>query len=256
MRADVFPRFGWIEASVRYAGTFGVNEKKAYRARFSLSEAAVSRDQDAFLMRLAETIGAGSVIKRRGRLEAIAELPNAPLFELPSMSAWLAEALGSRFEEVEGVRRSEPSATILRPIVTAILGRRRLSFDYHGRKGRTRREVSPHSVVRVAGRLHLRAWDHGRGAPRDFVMARILSVRLSEEAGFVDRAEDHEWSEWAWIEVRAKPEEDAAALRLDYGLEPLTEDRLQHRVRRAHLIYLLDEGKGGVPAPVTVREVD
>ena len=256
MGFDTFPRLGWVEASLRYAGAFGVNEKKAYRVRFALSEAAVSRDQDAFLMRLAETDGAGSVVKQRGRLAVIAKLPDAPLFELPSTGAWLAEVLGSRFEEVEAVQRSEPPAAILRPIVRAILARRLLSFDYHGRKGRTRREVSPHAVVHAAGRLHLRAWDHGRGAPRDFVMARILWAKLGEEAGFVDRVEDHEWSEWARIEVRAKPEEDAAAVRLDYALDPLIGDRVHHRVRRAHLIYLLDEGSGGVPAPVTVREVD
>lgn len=249
-------RLGWIEASLRYAGVFGVNEKKAYGARFSLSEAAISRDQDAFLRRLAGTDAAGSVVKRHGRLVMVGELPEPSLFELPLMRVWLAEALRSHFEELEAVRRSEPPAAILRPIVGAILGRKRLSFDYHGRRGRARREVSPHTVVHAAGRLHLRAWDHARGEPRDFVMARILSVSLGNDTGFVDRAEDHEWSEWARIEVCAKPEEEAAALRLDYGLDPLIGNRVHHRVRRAHLIYLLDEGNGGVPAPVTIREID
>lgn len=43
-------------------------------------------------------------------------------------------------------------------------------------------------------------------------------------------------------------------LRLDYDLNPEIGHLKYHRVRRAHLTYLLDEGGGGVSAPVTVRE--
>ena len=256
MTIDITQRLGWIEASLRNAGAFSVNEKKAYMARFSLSGAAVSRDQDAFLRHIAGTEAAGSVAKRRGRLVLVEPLPDKPLFNLPPLRAWLADALGSRFEEVETVRRSQPPAEVLEPIVKAILESRRLIFDYHGRDGPTRREVSPHTIVYAAGRLHLRAWDHDRGAPRDFVMTRIPWVKLGSKAGFTGQTEDHEWSERVWIEVAPKPEEDRTALRLDYGLDPLVGDRAFHRVRRAHLIYLLDEGEGGVASPVVVRRAD
>ena len=141
-------------------------------------------------------------------------------------------------------------------IVRAILEKRHIIFDYHGRDGPSRREVSPHTVVYVADRLHLRGWDHNRGAPRDFVMTRIRWVKLGTKAAFYDRTEDHEWSERVWIEVSPKPGEDREALRLDYGLNPEVGDRALYRIRRAHLIYLLDEGEGGVAAPVIVRRAD
>lgn len=83
-----------------------------------------------------------------------------------------------------------------------------------------------------------------------------MLVLTSNNADFCDRSEDREWSERVWIVVTPKPDEDLAALRLDYGLDSGMGDQASHRVRRAHLIYLLDEGEGGVTAPVTVRRAD
>lgn len=256
MRGSLLQRFGWIEASLRYSGAFAVLEKKAYAERFSLSEAAVSRDQDMFLVELARAEGTGRVVKRNGRLEVASGIPDKAIFDPAPMRHWLAEALGSRFEQVGTVKRAEPSAAILRPVVQAILARRRLLIDYHGRSGPARRDISPHVIVDAAGRLHLRAWDHGKNAPRDFVMTRIISVSRGSSTDYVGQEMDRDWFERVSIEVRVKPSEECAPLRLDYALDPVLGDRVFHKVRRAHLPYLLEKEEGGVPSPVVVCEAE
>jgi hypothetical protein len=44
---DVF--FGWIEACLRYGGTFGPSEKAVYCQHFGLSEPSASRHQAEFV---------------------------------------------------------------------------------------------------------------------------------------------------------------------------------------------------------------
>lgn len=253
-------RFPWIEASLRYAGRFGVPEKKAYRHRFDLTDGMISRDQDTFRRLFNERFGASVVIKERGRLrlDDATRLPVEPVFPpLPEMREWLGVVLGPRFERVPPILRAEPPDMILRQIVQAIDERRPLRFTYQPRRGgKGERVVSPHVIVDIVGRLHLRGWDHGRNAPRDFVLSRILSIgRQVESQGYVEQAKDPDWNCYVTLEICLREGEELAAVSPDYQLDD--SGRATRRVRKAHVRYLVDGEaqlkNGELRPPVIVR---
>lgn len=252
-------RFGWIEASLRLSGRFGTLEKKAYRDVFGLTEGMVSRDQDRFTRVFNELCGFAAVVKRRGRLEPATDrpFPEVPCFGLPDMTRWLADVLGGRFEAVPPIRRAEPRHGILQPVVQAIGSRRPLRFVYRSRRGGEElRTVSPHVIVHIVGRLHLRGWDHVRNGPRDFVLTRLADVALVDsEPAYVGLEHDKEWAEHAMLEVRLREGEDPAALRADFDLDEF--GVALRRVRRAHSRYFVDgdalKSDAVMRSPVTVR---
>lgn len=253
-------RFGWIEASLRFAGCFGVPEKKAYRGRFGLTDGMVSRDQEAFRRQFNAQCGRPVIVKRCGRLEPAADapLPATPMFLMPNVTRWLEEALGGRFEAVTPIRRMEPRPDVLQAVVRALVARRSLWLEYRPRRGEKGvRIVSPHTMVHTAGRLHLRGWDHARNEPRDFVLVRMLAAGVSEGSpAYVGPEYDRDWAEHVILEIRPRDGEDVSALQTDYSLDEF--GVATRRVRRAHMRYLIDEDAPETdPAfrsPVTVRQ--
>lgn len=185
-------------------------------------------------------------------------MPAKPVFQpTPGMTQWLREALGSRFEAVRSVGRTEPRPEILREIVQALHYKQPVRFQYQPRQGdRATRIVSPHVIIAAVGRLHLRGWDHDRSAPRDFVLSRIIAIgEVSDDYRYVDQVDDTDWSEHVDIEVRLRDGEILAAVRPYYDLDEF--GRRSIKVRKAHLPYLIGESKteqrAHFVAPVTVR---
>jgi len=66
---------------------------------------------------------------------------------------------------------------------TALLQRRRLRIDYHGRgrDERRQRDVSPQRLVHYRDNWYLDAWCHWRGALRSFAVDSITSVRVLDQ---------------------------------------------------------------------------
>ena len=237
-------RLPWIEASLRFAGRFGANEKKAYRHHFELTDGMVSRHQDAFVRHMNERCAAVVVIKERGRLRLAndATLPAAPVFSpLPTMTEWLGVMLGPQFEVVAPIQRAEPQHAVLRELVQAISDRQPLRFRYQPRRGSpNERLVSPHVIVHAAGRLHLRGWDHARNAPRDFALTRMTEVtRTDGIQRFVSQEHDPDWHEQVVLEVRLREGQDRDAVRPDYDLG--ASDCSTRKVRKAYAGYLIDD---------------
>lgn len=78
-------------------------------------------------------------------------------------------------------RRSEPAC--FQVVAHALLARKRLRFQYHGR-GRgdvTARKVSPQRLVHYRDNWYLDAWDHGKRALRTFAADRVRTPRLLDE---------------------------------------------------------------------------
>lgn len=252
-------RYPWIEACLRFGGRFGVVEKKAYRHRFDLTDSMVSRDQDVFFRMFVEHCGCGVIEKERGRLRLAdaSTLPAEPIFSpLPKMADWLECVLGSRFEIVPTIRRAEPQHVILREVVQGIVEERPLRIRYQPRRGAAGdRHISPHAIIHIVGRLHLRGWDHERNAPRDFVLSRIAFVgELAATPGYVGREFDQAWWDQAHLDVRLRDGEEPDVARPDYNLDALGRGTML--VRKAYVPYLVDDGAPDdniLRAPVTVR---
>ncbi|MFC3550578.1 helix-turn-helix transcriptional regulator [Lysobacter cavernae] len=70
-----------------------------------------------------------------------------------------------------------------RNVATAVLDRKRLSFEYRARSTdeKTRRTVSPQRLTHYRENWYLDAWDHEREALRSFSVDRISAARLLDE---------------------------------------------------------------------------
>ena len=87
-------------------------------------------------------------------------------------------------------RRMDEQA--FRAVCSAVLGRKRLAFEYRARSTdeTTRRTVSPQRITHYRDNWYLDAWDHEREGLRSFSVDRITHARgLDEVAIDVDEAE-------------------------------------------------------------------
>ena len=257
MRIRLERRYGWIEACLRWAGCFGVAEKAAYREVFGLTDSMVSRDQDSYRRLLNEGFSGQPVLHKRGRLEVAGDAPLPYRFSLPEVTRWLAEVLGSKFEHVPPIHRADPQPEVIQALVQALSSKRPIRFSYQPRQGEeARRFVSPHVIVHVVGRLHLRGWDHERNSPRDFVLTRMSDVSLADDkAAFIGQEHDAEWSEHVRLDVVPREAKNVDALRWDFKLDGYRED--PPKVRKAYMRYLIDgdapESIDAFRSPVIVR---
>lgn len=145
-------------------------------------------------------------------------------------------------------------------IVQAILDKRALRLGYQPRSGnRSDRLVSPHTIVHAVGRLHVRGWDHGWNAARDFVLARISAIsRADALQNYVGVEQDRDWHEQVVLKIRLRDGESLAAVAPDYGLGP--SDNIRRKVRKAHAGYLIDDDSVDreriFGTLVTVKQID
>lgn len=256
-------QLGWIEAAIRYAGRFHAAEKRAYREIFGLSEPSVSRRQarfvDVFERACGHKVFARSVA---GRLQGGAlclkndvVLPRQHVFaRVPRAERWLEDALGQvRYQAFE-ITRADPDPDVLRAIVRAIQDKRSLGITYHSRRERSQRSISPHVIVKVAGRMHVRGWDHARNDYMDFVITRI-SQTFNVDDAFVVRSHDKEWSNFADLIIEDLMGQQSAVregIRRDFGLG--NDGRRTLRVRKAITPYLVDDIDDGFESPVRIYE--
>jgi len=87
-----------------------------------------------------------------------------------------------------GMRKVDEAT--FRHVASAVLGRKRLRFDYRARSTDTltARQVSPQRLTHYRDNWYLDAWDHGRDALRSFALDRIRHAQVLEEAA-IDRDE-------------------------------------------------------------------
>lgn len=78
-------------------------------------------------------------------------------------------------------RHPEPAS--FAPVARAVLARRRIHFEYHGRgrDGVTERTISPQRLVHYRENWYLDGWDHRKRALRTFAVERIAKPHVLEE---------------------------------------------------------------------------
>ena len=101
----------------------------------------------------------------------------------------LEEQAGGKRWPVERVRviASRPRKLdehVFRSVASAVLGRKRLSFEYRARSTdeKTRRTVSPQRITHYRDNWYLDAWDHDREALRSFAVDRIGAAKMQDDA--------------------------------------------------------------------------
>ncbi len=130
--------------------------------------------------------------------------------------------------------------TTLAEVVKAIAERAMMQIRYQSiaRDEEQERVISPHAFGWDGVRWHARAYCHLRGAFRDFVLGRILSVGTST-ASTVDADADAEWQ--TSVDLILKPHDDLSprqrkGVEIDYGMK---NGKVTVACRQAMLFYTL-----------------
>lgn len=257
--------FGWIEACLRYGGEFGASDKIIYRQIFGVSEGTVSRHQNEFAAafeaecsKVLQRDGSGRLVSGKLVLCADVKLPDQPVFvRMPTLQRWLQETLGSaRYLEPEPLRQ-DPASWIVRTIVQAIRAKVPLRITYHSRKGVSERITSVYALVHVVGRTHMRAFDHSKNEPRDFVLSRITDAHLSPgSVTYVGVEKDSEWGQMQTVVVSERSDvtekNDSDGVRLDYKLDESGQRKL--KLNKTIIRYIVDEIYFGFESPVKIEK--
>lgn len=135
---------------------------------------------------------------------------------------------------------NRPAIEVLAAVTRAIAGRRAVSVSYvSSSSGATEREIVPLALADNGLRWHVRAYDRRTSSFRDFVLTRVRSVRVLQDAPLPGEAvaNDVQWSREVEMEVVPHPDFSRPELvALDY---PMTEGVLRIRARAALAGYVL-----------------
>ncbi|MEO5365488.1 MAG: WYL domain-containing protein [Magnetococcus sp. WYHC-3] len=100
------------------------------------------------------------------------------------------------------------------------------------------RWITPHSLGFDGYRWHARALCHRSETFKDFVLARIVSIRLTKPHE-VNPEQDREWHEMVEVKIGPHPgltESQRKAIELDYGMK---DGHMAVQVRRGFIYYFL-----------------
>lgn len=258
-------RFGWIEACLRYAGEFGAAEKIMYCETFGLSEPSASRHQAefeaGFEKRCGEVFERDDKHRVRGgklSLHEDAQLPREPVFpRMPNLPQWLQQNLGGNSYFEERIRRRDPDPWVMRPLIRSIRSKMPIRISYHSRNGESDRVVSPHAIILVAERMHMRAFDHSNNEHRDFVLSRITKAEtISDGPKYIGSDQDISWANFRKLVIEEKnvtsEESSRIGVRLDFGLDEGGNKTVQVREPLVH--YLIDNMSEAYSSPIRIRE--
>lgn len=258
MKLELKERLGWIELMIRTTSGFGGAEKKACQALFRVSDAGLSTDQVRFVEGFNEAHGKTVVEITAGKivLRPKAELLPDPVFTLPSSDEVLQSTIGARLSVCSPVARREPDPGVAMALAQGIQRQLTVLLDYLSRTEAGEpfaRVVSPHSVVWVAGRYHLRAYDHSWNRWADFVLSRIVHCSVVE--GSEDRhrpaSGDADWHEMVKVEIFSRTMPMPAGVGREYGINETGRQVVE--IRKALAPYVVDDHPEEFRDPLSVR---
>lgn len=131
------------------------------------------------------------------------------------------------FHDADRMLRPHLDGEAIRVVLAALRHQRTVRIVYLAKKGTRQRLLSPHHLIYVDNRYHLRAFCHSGQIGLDFVLSRIQQAELSTEDWISERY-DQDWNSMEVLSFSVNqelPEETRVSLRHAYALrdgEPLT----------------------------------
>ena len=165
----------------------------------------------------------------------------APLFINPSLVSYTywSDSVSAKVATTPTPLR-DPSLPSLQTIARALHNGYSLQIEYQSLSSETRskRRITPHTIVFDGYRHHVRAYCHLKKDFRDFVLGRIFAVRDVGEPGLT-KQDDEAWNTSIILRIGSHPDLNAsqqAIIQKDFGMK---NGELQLRVRQAMLFYTL-----------------
>lgn len=196
--------------------------------RFDVQRVIASRDIQEYLKRTKDRL------KYIHQLNGYIPQKNfIPLHEHSTQAA--IELLGEGVQHVEcvpetvnrmqvvDVTTALPKLSAVRAVFHALFRNLQVKVTYISpEKGKTKRTLSPHSLIYANGFYYVRVYDEDKSEFRNFKLNRFESSKLtsdkpSEEAGLES---DQDWNTVVKLYAQINPRvKSADAVRLDYGIE-------------------------------------
>jgi len=239
-------RYAWIEASLRYVGKF---DKVSYGRHFEINPPQISADQSGFVEAFNDELSRGGAASGngpaldicKGKIRLLHDLPEETVFDIPDLRAWLQSSSTIPYVRLYDYSQVDPDPKVLRAICESILHETPLRILLVGTTDGKWRNLSPHAIIDIDGRLYIRAYEHERLDFSEFPIAMIADTgRADRGICYVGQHLDRDWIEETALVIEADPASDPARTEVaisDFGLDPEDLARRIHapRALRYHL---------------------
>ncbi|MCK5918327.1 MAG: WYL domain-containing protein [Cocleimonas sp.] len=124
-------------------------------------------------------------------------------------------------EDVERQLQPKIKSKTVKLILSAIQNEQTLSILYHSNDDKLRRTLSPHHLVYVNHRYHVRAYCHLDNAFLDFTLARMKAIKASSQI-WKPAINDQNWHQYFQLCFKINPELPEpvqSMLKIDYQLK-------------------------------------
>ncbi len=124
-------------------------------------------------------------------------------------------------EDVERQLQPRIKSKTVKLLLSAIQNEQTLSILYHSNDDKLRRTLSPHHLVYVNHRYHVRAYCHLDKAFLDFTLARMKAIKTSSLT-WKAASDDRQWHQYFQLCFKinpALPEAVQSMLKIDYQLK-------------------------------------
>lgn len=235
-------RLAYIDFRLYFMGEVG---RPDLASRFGVAAAAATRDLALYREVATQNIefDGSNKIYRIGK--AFAPLfDHAPQRVLSTLSLGFGDGVNEVSQPMlpceSPAALSSPDMSVLAPICRAIHAKRPVAIRYHSvNSGESERVITPFALVDSGLRWHVRAFDRKTGEFRDFVITRIDSPMMLNEAPKIgERPEDDiQWTRIVEIELVPHPDQPRPELiSRDYSF---TSGVLALKLRAATAGYML-----------------
>jgi len=236
-------RLAYIDFRLMFVGHFSRADVVEH---FKMGLSAATRDINLYKELIESNLTYNNAEKRYFQTESFKPLfthePKRSLSKLVNQNSGVANVITDiKFPFEAPSQLSSPEVVIIATLTQAVLNTRAIDINYvslsHGESTRT---IIPHSIIDSGLRWHVRAFDLKTEQFRDFVIARMISAKLSDH-----HTEDHQriladqqWMRIVPLELIPHPNniKHPKAIELDYAM---VNGALKLEVRAALAGYLL-----------------
>jgi hypothetical protein len=185
-------RYGWIEASLRYVGSF---DKASYGKHFDINPPQISSDQAGFVDAINQ-ISPGTLGVIRGKISILTPLQDEAFYPIPPLREWLQTSSSISYFEVNDFRHSDPDIEIVQGFTKSIQKSTPLRVLTDDEGDATWLELSPHCIVDIEGELFARAYDHRTSTFKTLPLSLFREVAVDNpRLSYVTACNDVDWFE-------------------------------------------------------------